>query len=113
MISFFEKNIDDYTHWVIMFYSVYKTSPKISYENNVTFNKSLYIGSPTTANIITAQGGSLSSSIEVENFLINTTYSPQTNITSFGSNNLENTTKLSLIIFQMHLLQKILFLPWD
>ena len=71
-----------------------KPVQKISYENNVTFNKSLYIASPTTANIITAQGGSLSGSIEVENFLINTTYSPQTNITSFGSNNLENTTKI-------------------
>lgn len=71
-----------------------KPVQKISYENNVTFNKSLYIGSPTNANIITAQGGSLSGSIEVENFLINTTYSPQTNITSFGSNNLENTTKI-------------------
>jgi hypothetical protein len=45
-----------------------KPVQKISYENNVTFNKSLYIGSPTTANIITAQGGSLSGSIEVENF---------------------------------------------
>lgn len=69
-----------------------KPVQKISYENNVTFNKNLYISSPVTANSIASQGAALSGSIEIENLLINTTYSPRTNITSFGSSNPGNKT---------------------
>lgn len=73
---------------------IFYTKPvqKISYENNVTFNKNLYISSPVTANSIVSQGAALSGSIEIENLLINTTYSPRTNITSFGSSNPGNKT---------------------
>ena len=73
---------------------IFYTKPvqKIFYENNVTFNKNLYISSPVVANSIISHGAALNGSIEIENLLINTTYSPTTNITSFGSSNTENKT---------------------
>jgi hypothetical protein len=73
---------------------IFYTKPvqKISYENNVIFGKNLYISSPVAANSIVSQGAALSGNIEIENLLMNTTYSPTTNITSFGSSNPGNKT---------------------